>query len=152
MIIQWESIRWEADDAGTSWATLADEDHNSLTLENRDGKVTFHTDGSPRFDASTVMDIAALCAILSKNALGQASRTRQGRVTARTTHRSDAGPVVPEPRRAPATEPREIKPKARQLAQAERLSRGPRKPTSPRALTLISNCAGQRRARPDRRA
>jgi hypothetical protein len=123
MIIQWEDIRWDADDAGTSWATLVDEDDNSLTLENRAGKIIFHTLGSPRFDASTVLDIASVCVILSKNALNQANRARARGVATRRAQPRATGTLIPEPRRAPAAEPHDTKPKARRLAQADCLSR-----------------------------
>ena len=118
MIIQWEKIRWEADDSGTSSATLADEEHNSLTLENRDGKITFHTDGRPSFDVSTVLDITTLCMILSSNALAEAGRTRQGRATARGGRAREARGLVPEPRRAQAAQPHDVKPKAKRVGSS----------------------------------
>ena len=105
MIIHWEDIRWEVDDSGTSWATLADEEHNSLTLENRDGKITFHTDGSPRFDTRTILEITALCMILEEDAIGQSGEARQSRVTARSSDSREVGTFVPRPRHAPDPEP-----------------------------------------------
>jgi hypothetical protein len=104
MMIHWENIHWETDDAGTSWATLADEEHNSLTLENRDGMITFHTDGSPRFDVSTFLDITALCVILSKNTLGQVGRSHQDRVTTRRERTYNAEMLVPGQRHSPVSE------------------------------------------------
>jgi hypothetical protein len=116
MIIQWEKILWEEDDTGTSRATLADDEHNMLTLENREGKIAFHTDGSPTFDVTTVLDIATLFMILASNALGQAGRSRQGRTSARGARAREAGALIPEPRRAPAAQPRDVKPKARRVS------------------------------------
>lgn len=115
MIIQWEKILWEEDDTGTSRATLADEEHNMLTLENREGKIAFHTDGSPTFDVSTVLDIATLFMILASNALGQAGRSRQGRTSARGARAREAGALIPEPR-APTAQPHDVKPKARRVS------------------------------------
>jgi hypothetical protein len=100
MKIDWESIKWETDDVGTSWATLADEEHNGLTLENRDGTITFHTDGNPRFDVSTALELIALCAILSMNALDQDSLAHRGRA---------AEVQVPEQRPAPQGERDDVK-------------------------------------------
>jgi hypothetical protein len=94
MRMHWENIHWETDHAGTSRATLADEEHNSLTLENRDDMITFHTDGSPRFEVSAVMDIMAVSAILSRNAL-DANRAEQPGVTADTSLARAAEALVP---------------------------------------------------------
>jgi hypothetical protein len=116
MIIQWEKIRWEADDSGTSSATLADDDHNSLTLEIRDSKIAFYTDGKPSFDIGTVLDITTLCMILSSNALANAGRTRQGRATGRSARASGARPLIPEPRRASAGQQHDVKPKAKRVS------------------------------------
>ena len=112
MRIHWENIDWETDDGGTSWATLADEEHNSLTLENRDDTITFHTDGNPTFDASTVLDIVALCVILFRDAIGQASRPRQGRATGRRPRARADGPLVPGQRRTSLPDRQPIDPKA----------------------------------------
>jgi hypothetical protein len=98
--IHWENINWETDDVGTSWATLADAEHNSLTLENRDGTITFHTDGNPRFDVSTVLDITAVCMILSKNALDQPGPVGQGGATSRSAPEGASEVLVPEQRQA----------------------------------------------------
>ena len=116
MIIQWENIQWDADDSGASSATLADEDLNSLRLENRDGKITFHTDGSPSFDISTVLDITTLCMILCSNAIADAARPRQGRASARSTRARAARALIPEPRRAPSEPPQDVKPKSRRVS------------------------------------
>ncbi len=91
MKIHWDNIKWETDDAGTSWATLADEEHNSLTLENRDGTITFHTDGNPRFDASTVLDLTVLFVVLSRDAMGQPTQAIK-------TTPTPAGRGTPSPR------------------------------------------------------
>jgi len=115
MKIHWENIRWETDDVGTSWATVADEQHNSLTLENRDGTITFHTDGDPRFDVSTILDITALCAVLSRNALGQIGGPPQGPEPPRSTSARTAGLLVPEQRHTPLTQDDEVEPKVRRL-------------------------------------
>jgi hypothetical protein len=111
MRMHWENINWETDDAGTSRATLMDDENNSLTLENRDGTITFHTDGSPRFDVSTVMDIMALSAILSRSAL-EADRTQRGPVTADTPLARTAEALVPEQRDASLHERQRIEPNA----------------------------------------
>jgi hypothetical protein len=116
MIIQWEKIQWEADDSGASSATLADEDHNNLTLQNRDGKITFHTDGSPSFDISTVLDITTLCMILCSNAIADAARPRQGRATARGARAREARRLIPEPRRPPTNQPEDVKPKPKRIS------------------------------------
>jgi hypothetical protein len=100
MIIYWEDIRWEVDDAGTSWATLADEEHNTLTLENRDGKITFHTDGSPQFDAGTLLEITALCMVMAKETLSQSGGPHEGRIIAQTSQPGDADAFIPEQRHA----------------------------------------------------
>jgi hypothetical protein len=142
MIIYWEDIRWEVDDAGTSWATLADEEHNSLTLENRDGKITFHTDGSPRFDARTILEITALCMILEEDALGQPGEARQSRVTARSSDSRDVGTFVPRPRHASDPEPSEIEPEATRLTQAENRGRSHRRQASRRALPVSHPLCG----------
>lgn len=106
MKIHWESIHWETDDVGTSWATIADEEHNSLTLENRDGKIAFYTDGIPRFEIGAILDITALCAILSRNAL--ADLVDQGHLAAETSGDRDTGVVVPSQRQAPLTEHQDV--------------------------------------------
>jgi hypothetical protein len=111
MRMHWENINWETDDAGTSRATLADEEHNSLTLENRDGTITFHTEGSPKFEVSAVMDIMALSAIMSRSAL-DANRTGQGRVAADTPVARTAEALVPEQRDASLPERQRIEPRA----------------------------------------
>jgi hypothetical protein len=111
MRMHWENISWETDDAGTARATLADEEHNSLTLENRDGTITFHTDGNPRFEVSAVMDIMAVSAILSRNAL-DADRTGKGGVSAQTSLARAAEALVPEQRDASLREPQCTEPKA----------------------------------------
>jgi hypothetical protein len=138
MIIYWEDIRWEVDDAGTSWATLADEDHNSLTLENRDGRITFHTDGSPSFEPSTVLEITALCMILSKESLGQAGQTRQDRVAARSSESDDASAFIPAPRHATDAEPNDIEAEATRLPRADRVDRSRRKQASRRVLPALT--------------
>jgi hypothetical protein len=142
MIINWEDIRWEADDAGTSRATLADEEHNSLTLENRDGKITFRTDGSPTFNTSTVLEITALCMLLSKEDLGRAELGRPARITTRGAQPDPGEPdgetFVPEPRQALDTEPHDIEPEATELAQAGYAGRSRRKPASRRGLSALT--------------
>lgn len=115
MRMHWENINWETDDAGTSRATLADDEHNSLTLENRDGTITFHTDGSPRFEISAVMDIVALSAIMSRSAL-ETDRTQQGRAAADTPLARTAEALVPEQRDASLPEHQRIEPKGCRLA------------------------------------
>jgi hypothetical protein len=112
MKIDWEDIRWETDDVGTSWATLADEEHNSLTLEYREGRIAFHTDGNPRFEVPTVLEITALCVVLSRNALGQVGRTDRARDTARSSG-AHAATLVPEQRHAPLTHDNNIEPRVR---------------------------------------
>ncbi len=116
MKIHWDNVKWETDDVGTSWATLADEEHNMLTLENRDGTITFHTDGNPRFDVSTVLDITALCAILSRNALDQAGPSHQGRTASRSKRDRASEVLVPEQRQAPLGQEHRVKPRASRLA------------------------------------
>jgi hypothetical protein len=115
MKIHWEHIRWETDDLGTSWATVADEEHNSLTLENRDGTITFHTDGDPRFDVGTILDITALCAVLSRNALGQIGGPPHSTEPPRSSSARTAGMLVPEQRHTPLTQDDEVEPKVRRL-------------------------------------
>ncbi|HEY2313631.1 MAG TPA: hypothetical protein VGH96_08460 [Streptosporangiaceae bacterium] len=115
MRMHWENINWETDDAGTSRATLADEEQNSLTLENRDGTITFHTEGSPRFDASAVMDIMALSAIMSRSAL-EADRTQQSRAAADTPLAGTAEALVPEQRDASLPERQRIETEGCRLA------------------------------------
>jgi|HubBroStandDraft_3_1064219.scaffolds.fasta_scaffold520836_1 hypothetical protein len=137
MIIYWEDIRWEVDDAGTSWATLADEEHNSLTLENRDGKITFHTDGSPRFDTRTILEITALCMILEEDALGKPDGARQGHITTRSTDSRDADTFIPGQRHAPDPEPGDVEPETTRLDQAGDPGRGHRRQASRRALPLL---------------
>jgi hypothetical protein len=125
MKIHWENIRWETDDVGTSWATLADEEHNSLTLENRDDTITFHTDGSPQFDISTILDLTALCMVLSRNALDRIGSPPQSPEPARTTPAPAAGILVPGQRHTPLTQDDEIEPKVRRLpGRLQRLGRG----------------------------
>jgi hypothetical protein len=119
MIINWEDIRWEEDDAGTSWATVADEQHNALTLESRDGKITFQTDGSPRFDAGTVLEITAICMVMSKDAVGEHSGARGGRIIAETSQPGDADTYIPAQRHALDPDADVIKPGSRPLAQTE---------------------------------
>jgi hypothetical protein len=104
MKIHWENIRWETDAVGTSWATIADEDHNSLTLENRDGRIAFYTDGTPRFEIGAILDITALFAILSRNAL--ADLVDQGHAEAAADRGTSV--VVPGQRQAPLTEHQDI--------------------------------------------
>jgi hypothetical protein len=104
MNIQWENIRWETDDAGTSWATLADDEHNMLRLENRGSNITFHTDGDPSFDAGTLLDIATLCLLLSRNALDKTDAVGEGRSQARVSQTRPSDVNVPEPRRASMTQ------------------------------------------------
>ncbi len=116
MIIQWEKILWEEDDTGTSRATLADDEHNMLTLEKRDGKIVFHTDGSPSFELSTVLDITTLFMILSSDALGQVGRSRQGRASARGARAREARPLIPGPRRAPTPQPHDGKAKPKRVS------------------------------------
>jgi hypothetical protein len=147
MIIYWEDIRWEVDDAGTSWATLADEEHNNLTLESRDGKITFHTDGSPSFDARTILEITALCMILEEDALGKPDGARQGHITARGTDSRDAGTFIPGQRHAPDPEPGDVKPEATRLAHAGDPGRSHRRRASRGALPPLSLPAGVRRRR-----
>jgi hypothetical protein len=96
MKIHWENIHWETDDVGTSWATLADGEHNSLTLESRDDMITFHADGSPRFEIGEILDFTTLCLILSRNAL--ADRIDEGRDSDRGSRAPDSGVLVPEQR------------------------------------------------------
>jgi len=100
MIIYWEDIRWDVDDAGTSWATVADEEHNTITLENRAGRITFHTEGSPSFAASRVLEIAALCTVMSEEALGEPQAPHRGRIVAETAQPGDADTFVPQQRQA----------------------------------------------------
>jgi hypothetical protein len=140
MIIYWEDIRWEVDDAGTSWATLADEEHNSLTLENRDGKITFHTEGTPRFDARRILEITALCMILEEDALAEPDAAGQGRVTARSSDSRDADTFIPGQRHAPDPKPGDMKPEATPLAQASSSGRE----ASRRVLPLPIQSAGVR--------
>jgi hypothetical protein len=102
MIMDWQSIRWEADDAGTSRATLTDNELNSLIVEHSGDKVTFHTEGSPSFDAAAALDIAALCVAVSKNALGRSTTSRRNRKTATTMGTGGARPRIPGQRRIPA--------------------------------------------------
>jgi hypothetical protein len=137
MIIYWEDIRWEVDDAGTSWATLADEEHNTLTLENRQGKITFHTDGSPRFDASTVLEITALCTILSKEALGQPDEPHNGRIVAETSQPGDADAFVPQQRHALDPDADDTEPESTRLAQADDAERSRRRHPS-RSLAALA--------------
>jgi hypothetical protein len=120
MIIHWEDIRWDVDEAGTSWATLADAAHDSLTLECRDGAITFHTDGSPRFDASTLMEITALCMVLAKEAVTQAGGAHhEGRIFASTSQPGDSDTYVPEQRLATDAQTGDADPAAARLSQAE---------------------------------
>jgi hypothetical protein len=103
MKIHMNHIRWETDDIGTSRATMADKDHNSLTLENRDdGTISIHTDGTPRFELSAILDITALFAILSRKAL--AEQVSQGHGAADVSADSGTSVVVPGQRQAPVTE------------------------------------------------
>jgi hypothetical protein len=104
MNIQWENIRWETDDAGTSWATLADDESNTLRLESRGSTITFHSDGDPSFDAETLMDIATLCLLLSRNALDQTGAVDEGRSQARRPQTRASDVTVPAPRRATLTQ------------------------------------------------
>jgi hypothetical protein len=99
MIIYWEDIRWEEDDAGTARATVADERHNTLMLESRDGKITFQTDGEPSFDASKIMEIAALCMVLAEDSTDLTPSTHHGRIVAETSQPGDADAFIPQQRR-----------------------------------------------------
>lgn len=118
MIIDWEGIRFEVDDAGTTWATLADDAHNSLTLECRDGAVTFHADASPRFGASALLEITALCMILVKDAVGGATGAQQaGPILAGRSQPGDPDAYIPEQRQA-ADETSDIQPAARRPPRA----------------------------------
>lgn len=147
MIINWEDIRWEVDDAGTSWASVADEEHNSLTLENRGGKITFHTDGSPRFDARRVLEITALCMILEQDVLAEPAEARQGHSAARGAGSRDADTFIPGQRHAPDPEPAGIQPEAIRLAQAGESGRSQRRHASRRALPVFRQPTGVRRGR-----
>jgi hypothetical protein len=114
MIIHWEDIRFEVDDAGTSWATLADDAHNSLTLEWRDGAVTFHADGSPRFDVGSLLEITALCMILAKDELGkEAGAQPAGPSVAVSSHSGETEAYIPGQRQAS-----DINPAATRLAES----------------------------------
>jgi hypothetical protein len=106
MKIHMDHIRWETDDIGTSRATVADNDHNSLTLENRDGTVAIYTDGTPRFELSAILDITALFAILSRKAL--AEQPDQGHAATAASADSAASVIVPGQRQAPVTEHQNI--------------------------------------------
>jgi hypothetical protein len=119
MIIYWEDIRWDVDDAGTSSATLADEEHNSLTLESCNGRITFRTDGSPSFDASTIHEIVALCAIMTKEGAGQHGGAHPGRIVATSSQSRAANSFVPEQRRALDQDADYIDPDATRLPHAE---------------------------------
>lgn len=105
MNIYWENVRWETEDTGTTSATLADNEHNSLTLEHRDGMITFYTDGNPSFDVGAVLDITAICMVLSKTALGQGG---DDSATAAASQGEDTDVHVPGPRQE-ATHQRDIR-------------------------------------------
>jgi hypothetical protein len=103
MNIYWENVRWETEDTGAVSATLADKEHNSLTLEHRDGEITFRTDGSPKFDTAAILDITAICMVLARTSLSQA---------APDTAQAEASNVhVPGPRQA-ATRHEDVRPRA----------------------------------------
>jgi hypothetical protein len=122
MKIHWENIHWMTDDVGTSWATLADGEHNSLTLESRDDTITFHADGSPRFEIGEILDLATLCLILSRNALpdriDEARRSDHGTPTS-------AGPdvLVPEQRQESLPEQHDTSSRACQLTRPPQIRR-----------------------------
>ena len=113
MMIHWENIHWETDDVGTSWATLADGEHNSLTLESRDDTITFHVDGNPRFEIGEILDLTTLCLILSRNAL--ADRLDEGRDVERGSRAPAAGMLVPGQRQESLTEHQGTRSRACQL-------------------------------------
>jgi hypothetical protein len=102
MNIYWENVRWETEDTGAVSATMADKEHNSLTLEHRDGMITFYTDGSPSFDIAAILDITAICMVLSRTSLSQAAGVPQA--DASTVH-------VPGPRQA-GTQQEDFRPRA----------------------------------------
>ena len=115
MKIHWENIHWETDDVGTSWATLADGEHNSLTLESRDDTITIHTDGSPRFEIGEILDLTTLCLVLSRNAI--ADRIDAGRDADRGSRAPTPGALVPGQRQESLTEQQATRSSACQLTR-----------------------------------
>jgi hypothetical protein len=122
MKIHWENIHWATDDVGTSWATLADGEHNILTLESRDDTITIHTDGSPRFEIGEILDLTTLCLILSRNAL--ADQVDEVRDTDGGSQAPDPGVLVPGQRQESLSE-QDTRSRARQLNTATAARRGP---------------------------
>jgi hypothetical protein len=98
MNVYWENVRWETEDTGTMSATLADKEHNSLTLEQRDGMITFLTDGNPSFDVGAIMDITSIFMVLCRKSLSQAGEIDEASGTAAS--QAEGSVHVPGPRQA----------------------------------------------------
>lgn len=77
MRIDLEDIRCDTDEAGWVRGTVMDQEHNSLAVSCRDGKITFHTEGTPSFDITEALEIGALCVMLSTSALDAADGPEQ---------------------------------------------------------------------------
>jgi hypothetical protein len=102
MNIYWENVRWETEEAGAKSATLADNEHNSLTLKQHDGTITFYTNGNPSFDTGAILDITAICMVLSKASLSQAGESATGGARTDEAQAEATNVHVPGPRQEAA--------------------------------------------------